>query len=680
MDTTGHGLNQGIDQNPLREDGRMYEGPIAQAIAKPLAPAARDLVERFAPDTPNAEAIYLSTPITTGRMLLDWLADRRTDTSADASVSGDLVREEVIEANLARLGPLRQRIRSENPEAHLIDPTTLEMPGWSQWQYHRLWVEVIESLVDRIVFADGWELSTGCTIEYATGLALGIPMQSASGEALLPEEASVLLRDAAQTIRVAGRDPAVALDAIARSDLAAHRVLKDAELARLAETHNVASFVSFSPGLPRVRYRVVPEPPIRRSAGARGAVERLLDLSMSGSVNVRSFKPEAPKGNPFHYGLRTVDDVIERVESLTSRGYYCIVNETIDIHDGGVSGVTLGGVAEFAPDDTPRAVETADAARLPIELAERILARVYGDAVVLPSDRSSRTEFSVHPMRVGQRREPVLVWEVERGREDRLEASIEWPNRFSRHIGDKTYGLLLAESIGVPVPAATVLARRVAPFSFGRSTGTGEWWMRTAPAEQTPGHFTTTRGWSDPFELLAKEDPHAAVVAVIAQEGVDSVFSGATLPVDAGEGHAIEGVAGVGDRFMLGQEAVVELPENVAKRVLDVLRDIERGLGPGVRIEWAADEENVWILQLHRIARGVETGVFSSGDAEVWLSFDPALGLDSLTELIAQAKQRGAGIEVTKPVGLTSHIGDLLRKARVPGRLVATRETGSDSE
>lgn len=37
--------------------------------------------------------------------------------------------------------------------------------------------------------------------------------------------------------------------------------------------------------------------------------------------------------------------------------------------------------------------------------------------------------------------------------------------------------------------------------------------------------------------------------------------------------------------------------------------------------------------------------------------------------LIAQARDAGAGIEVTKPIGLTSHVGDLLRRAGVPGRL-----------
>ena len=48
---------------------------------------------------------------------------------------------------------------------------------------------------------------------------------------------------------------------------------------------------------------------------------------------------------------------------------------------------------------------------------------------------------------------------------------LDWPNRFSRFIGDKVFGLLVADLIGLDVPRATVLARRIGPFVFGRRTG-----------------------------------------------------------------------------------------------------------------------------------------------------------------------------------------------------------------
>jgi hypothetical protein len=53
--------------------------------------------------------------------------------------------------------------------------------------------------------------------------------------------------------------------------------------------------------------------------------------------------------------------------------------------------------------------------------------------------------------------------------------------------------------------------------------------------------------------------------------------------------------------------------------------------------------------------------------------FDPSSGLEQLRELIATAAL-DEGIEVAGDVGVTSHAGDLLRRAAIPSRLVEARE------
>ena len=58
---------------------------------------------------------------------------------------------------------------------------------------------------------------------------------------------------------------------------------------------------------------------------------------------------------------------------------------------------------------------------------------------------------------------------------------------------------------------------------------------------------------------------------------------------------------------------------------------------------------------------------------ERWHRFDPSLGLEALRELIASLGA-GEGVEVAGDVGVTSHAGDLLRRAAVPSRLVGARE------
>ena len=91
-----------------------------------------------------------------------------------------------------------------------------------------------------------------------------------------------------------------------------------------------------------------------------------------------------------------------------------------------------------------------------------------------------------------------------------LAAEVMWPNAFSRRLGDKAFGLLIAHLVGLNVPRATVVSRWVAPFTFGDSTGTGEIWMRTCPTEPVPGYFSTRFGWTDPVRLLEAEDPTIA--------------------------------------------------------------------------------------------------------------------------------------------------------------------------
>jgi hypothetical protein len=91
-------------------------------------------------------------------------------------------------------------------------------------------------------------------------------------------------------------------------------------------------------------------------------------------------------------------------------------------------------------------------------------------------------------------------------------------------------------------------------------------------------------------------------------------------------------------------------------------------LGP-VRFEWAHDGDQVWVLQLHLAeAAGSETTIHPGAPSR-WRRFDPSLGLEKLRELIASV-DGDEGIEIAGQIGVTSHAGDLLRRAAVPSRLI----------
>ena len=341
--------------------------------------------------------------------------------------------------------------------------------------------------------------------------------------------------------------------------------LKDDLLSRLAARANVAQFVSFGPAgdLPQRRSCLRGHRPDHRFGGAGEAVDALLALAQSGSVNVRSFQAGAPKGGPFSYGLTRRDEVLAVLRARAGEGLHTIANETVDVDDGGVSGVTLGGLVELAPGDTPRSVERPGTVALAHDHALRLLRTVYGFTPDLDDRPDERVEFSIHPLVAGVRQTHTIVWETERVDPVRLTKRLTWPNRFSRFLGDKAFGLLVADLHGLPVPATTVVGRRVAPFRFGRPTGSGEHWTRTCPAEPVPGRYLTQRGWQDPYALLATEDPSGtAVAAVLAQEGVRARWSGAALPAADG-GLLVEGVPGSGEEFMLARAAPAPLPDGV---------------------------------------------------------------------------------------------------------------------
>ncbi len=448
----------------------------------------------------------------------------------------------------------------------------------------------------------------------------------------------------------------------------ARGLFKDRILDTLAGRWNVAQFLSFGPDL-RQRYsRIHDLPPNQAFNSTADGVRAILGASGESSVNIRSFQPENPKSREFVYGVRDVETVVQHLHRLSGEGFYTIVNETIDVKDGGVSGVAFGGVVEFAPEDTPRSVEKPGTAALPRITARKLFRIVYGFEPALPSDLHLRVEFSIHPLRRGFRHDHTVLWEVERASTAPKPPPIAWPNLFSRFIGDKAYGLLIAHLFGLNVPRTTVIARRTAPFTFGRATGSAEPWLRTSPTEQVPGKFTTHRGWLDPYRLMHVEDPTGtAIASVLHQAGVIARYSGALITGPQGE-VTIEGVGSFGDEFMVGRRGPERLPRIIQADVRRTYEAARKRLGP-VRLEWVHDGKRVWIVQLH-VGATVSAGrTIYPGQAKRYHRLATDRGIDALRELIATINGAGEGIILVGRIGITSHFGDILRRARIPSRI-----------
>ncbi|TIQ40905.1 MAG: hypothetical protein E5X49_21145 [Mesorhizobium sp.] len=447
---------------------------------------------------------------------------------------------------------------------------------------------------------------------------------------------------------------------------------KDEVLDRLATVGNVAQFVALRPSsgaLEQSYSRIAGYSPNSRFETIDEALAKLIARSGEGKLNVRSYRPHDPRSREFVYGLENIDDVLGHANRLAAEGLHLIVNETIDIHDGGVSGVLQGDTVEFAPDDTPRCVEKPGVASLPFTQAMEILSTVYGFTPDLRPAAGERTEFSVHPLKRGWQQAHTLLWEHEKDVPNATTAAQRWPNHFSRFLGDKTFGLLMAQTLGMAVPRTMVINRRIAPFVFGTPTGSAEVWTRTCPTEPHPGLYTTVKGWTDPFALLANEDPEGNMIAsVLRQDAVPAAHSGAAI-VDADGNLVIEGRSGEGDRLMLGIDRPEILPASVTEGVQLIYGMLRDTLGP-VKFEWVHDGKRVWVVQLHRGATSSSATTIVPGEPRIWTDFKIEDGLDRLRVLLDQLPP-DAGVSVIGEVGLTSHIADVLRRAGMPARLPA---------
>lgn len=174
---------------------------LADVLARPLPPGGPVLLKGFTrPDDRNS-TVYVSTPITTGLAYLRWLADNRaaprTATAAQRSL--------VIRRNIAEVAPLVRAISSAGLGSHVIDPTELEdVPGWEQVDYHRFWAEVVAFHVSHVVFADGWQYSTGCTLEFGVAALTALPLHDADLAPLKVDCGLVLLQRARPLLARAG--------------------------------------------------------------------------------------------------------------------------------------------------------------------------------------------------------------------------------------------------------------------------------------------------------------------------------------------------------------------------------------------------------------------------------------------------------------------------------------------
>ena len=455
--------------------------------------------------------------------------------------------------------------------------------------------------------------------------------------------------------------------------------MKDKVLDKIYLTNNnIAQYISFKPNREKPNYIHIKNYTPENSTN-KDIILNLINSSKSKSVNIRSFSPERMKGNKLIFNKKKSDiyDILNIVEQNKQKGFYSIINENIDINDGGVSGVIFQDLIEFSPHDTPKCVEKEGVCSLPKTIGLKLLEMVYGFAPRSNFPNNFRVEFSIHPQKQGVLEEHTIIWEIEEYSNEikNHNSSIIWPNNFSKFIGDKVFGLLIANILGFKTPFTTTIARNTPPFSFGERTGSKEKWLRTCPIEKTPGKYFSGNYWVDPFKLISEEETTGNnkinIASLLSQDSIEAEYSGASIIGENENDDIIEGVKGKGDSFMIGENEPETLPENILKKVKelnDKLR-LHFNLLGNISIEWVCDKNTIWIVQLNQLKSKSSKYIIVEGNPKYYMDFDIKKGLENLRTKISEIQNKNIGINLIGKVGITSHFGDILRIANIPSTL-----------
>ena len=645
------------------------------------------------------EITYVSTPINTGEKFINWHSSVGKTIVENSREYDEEKYINVIEPNMRSAKEYIKKLRKIANKV-VIDPTTFEDKTlkWSQDDFYNFWSNVIKELANEVIFLDGWEYSIGCCYELLAAVDKKINIFSQDFNRLTIDKCITKLNNSVNIYLSNGLKQGIKIKEVLEkveqyNKNTFNNLIRDKEKEQMKDEKldylitnkfaNIAQFVSFEPNSNlKTRFIHINNLDNSDALSNRKVIEKLILSAPSKAVNIRSFSKNAMKGNKlvFNKGIDDIDEIWKTIKENSLENRYSIINENIDINDCGVSGVVLGDVIEFSPEDTPKCVEKEGICSLPREIGLKILQNVYGFSPDINFNSNYRIEFSIHPNRQGVRKQHTIIWEYEYYEKVDYQRKISWPNNFSRFIGDKVFGLLIADSLGIMIPKTTVISRKVAPFTFGIETGLNEKWIRTCPIKKEPGKFYTGASWIDPFKLMVEEEAKGSneinIASIISQDAVEALYSGAAFVTEYEKDDLIEGVPGNGDKFMVGGQNKSELPTKVIEAVKTLnnkIRSYHKELGD-VSIEWVYDGNFVWLVQLNQLKgenkyNNSESNIIVHGSPSHYEKVFVKNGLDSLRSKIDLLKDKNIGIELIGNIGVTSHFGDLLRLSNIPSML-----------
>lgn len=136
------------------------------------------------------DSTYISVPVTTGSYFIEWY--KQSGNKLQGQFYKDALREYVITKNIDDAKFLIESVKN-NYSGIVIEPTSLEMPDWSQEEFHAFWGTVIEKYARRTIFKNGWNFSKGCCYEFLVTVKKNIPAINETGKEISLSQAINLI-------------------------------------------------------------------------------------------------------------------------------------------------------------------------------------------------------------------------------------------------------------------------------------------------------------------------------------------------------------------------------------------------------------------------------------------------------------------------------------------------------
>lgn len=143
---------------------------------------------------PGKDAIYISTPMTSGKLYITaWAELRKHDSKAVLSPEKKQI---LLSANCKHAQSVATITRLLFPTATVIDPTQIKIEGWEQDDYLTFWRKVILEYTEVLKFVNDWYYSNGCAYEYLLGVMANKVTLDERGNDIFPHQGRDLILSA----------------------------------------------------------------------------------------------------------------------------------------------------------------------------------------------------------------------------------------------------------------------------------------------------------------------------------------------------------------------------------------------------------------------------------------------------------------------------------------------------